>query len=72
LVNAGRDFYMTASASHPPEASIPQPAFCGIHPENMAGCRFFKGALEYGEITLAVSALRQMLDTDIAVIDYRL
>ena len=27
LVNDGRDFYMTASASHPPEASIPQPAF---------------------------------------------
>lgn len=26
LVNAGRDFYMTAFASHPPEASIPQPA----------------------------------------------
>lgn len=72
MVNAGRDFYMTAFASHPPEASIPQPAFCGIHPENMAGCCFFQRALEYGEITFVVSALRQMLYTDIAVIDYRL
>ena len=31
-----------------------------------------EGAVEYGKITFAVSALRQMLYTDIAVIDYRL
>jgi len=36
---------MTASASHPPEASIPQPAFAVFTLKIWQGAVFFKGRL---------------------------